>query len=127
MLMKPHWPTDAFEQWWSIYPRRVAKKFALKCFERLRSSGEVPFEVLMSATHNYACSVAGKDMQYVCHPATWLNQGRWDDDPQALITGQGNVITACDNLIDRLRRLDTPVRGGAGEAAPRLLPPQRRN
>jgi len=85
MLMKPNWPIDAFEQWWAAYPRRVAKKFALKCFERLRSSGEVPFEVLLSATKNYARSVVGKDMKYVAHPATWLNAGRWDDAPEALL------------------------------------------
>lgn len=85
MLMKPHWPADAFEQWWATYPRRVAKKFALKCFERLRSSGDLPFEVLLSATKNYARSVIGEEMKYVAHPATWLNAGRWDDDPDALL------------------------------------------
>lgn len=85
MLAKPHWPTDAFEQWWQHYPRRVAKKFAHRVFERLRSSGEVPFEVLLSATRNYARSVVGKDMKYVAHPATWLNAGRWDDDENALL------------------------------------------
>jgi hypothetical protein len=85
MLMKPQWPSDAFEQWWQHYPRRVAKKFAHRVFERLRSSGEVPFEVLLSATQNYARSMVGKDMKYVAHPATWLNAGRWDDDENALL------------------------------------------
>ena len=59
MLAKPRWPADGFEQWWASYPRRVAKKFAHRVFERLRSSGEVPFEVLLSATQNYARSVVG--------------------------------------------------------------------
>lgn len=85
MLAKPKWPIDGFEQWWSVYPRKVAKKFAHKCFERLRSSGEIPFEVLISATQFFARSCIGKDIKFVPHPATWLNAGRWDDDENALL------------------------------------------
>lgn len=98
MLMKPHWPTDAFEQWWQHYPRRVAKKFAHRVFERLRRSGEVPFEVLLSATQNYARSVVGKDMKYVAHPASWLNAGRWDDDENALLDVKVSApVLQCSN------------------------------
>jgi len=85
MLMKPNYPIDAFEQFWSVYPRKASKKYALKIFERVRSSGEIPFEILMSAVKNYARSMVGKDMQYVKHPSTWLAQGCWDDAPEALL------------------------------------------
>lgn len=90
MLAKPDWPADtrdAFEAWWHAYPRRVAKKAAYVAFERVRRAGEVPFECLMSAVGVYARAMVGKDMKYVAHPTTWLNQGRWDDDSAALVGG----------------------------------------
>lgn len=85
MLARSDWPQDYAEQYWDAYPRKVSKKFALKCLDRIRRSGEVPFEVLLSAVKVYARSVVGKDMKYVAHPASWLNAGRWDDDPDALL------------------------------------------
>jgi hypothetical protein len=84
MLAPPKWPADYGEQFWEAYPRRVAKKAAMKALDNVRKSGEVPFEVLLSAVLTYARAVAGKDVQYVAHPATWLNAGRWDDDPTAI-------------------------------------------
>ena len=88
MLARSEWPNDYAEQWWDAYPRKVSKKYALKCLDRIRKSGEVPFEVLLSAVKFYARSVVGKDMKYVAHPASWLNAGRWDDDPAALLDGK---------------------------------------
>lgn len=87
MLAKSDWPTDSGERFWESYPRRIAKKAAMVALERVRKSGEVPFEILISAVGVYARSVVGKDMQYVKHPTTWLNQGCWDDAPEALLKG----------------------------------------
>lgn len=74
------WPEDWFAQFWSAYPRRVAKKSAWKALERVHRNQEVEFEVLIAAVKNFARSVAGNDPQYIPHPATWVNQGRWDDE-----------------------------------------------
>jgi hypothetical protein len=96
MLAKSDWPEDAGERFWETYPRRIAKKAALFALQRVQRSGEVPFEVLISAVAVYARSVVGKDMKYVAHPATWINAGRWDDDPDALLNGrvQASAMTA---------------------------------
>jgi len=85
MLQIPTWPIDAFDQFWELYPRRVGKKAALREFEKIQRRNEVPFEVLISAVKIYARSRIGKEMQYVAHPSTWLHQGRWDDEPDALL------------------------------------------
>lgn len=85
MLARTEWPRDYQCLFWEYYPRKVSKKSAMKCLDRLRKSGELPFEVLISAVQVYARSVVGKDMKYVAHPATWLNAGRWDDAPDALL------------------------------------------
>jgi hypothetical protein len=86
------WPENAFEVFWLQYPRRVAKKAARSAFERVRKSGEVDFDTLVAGVRNYAAAVAGKDMQYVAHPATWLNQGRWDDEPAAIAGKPANSV-----------------------------------
>lgn len=77
-MEKKDWPADFKEQFWNLYPRRVAKKATFRILERLRKSGEVTFEKLMDGVHNYA--MQGRDMQFTAHPTTWLNQGRWDDE-----------------------------------------------
>lgn len=85
MLARTEWPKDYQCLFWEHYPRKVSKKFALKCLDRVRKANEVPFELLISAVQRYARSVVGKDMKFVAHPATWLNAGRWDDDEDALL------------------------------------------
>ena len=72
---------EAFDRFWSSYPRRVGKKAAFKKF--VSALGEVSEEKIAAALARHVaqwCS-AGTDPQYIPHPATWLNQGRWDDDP----------------------------------------------
>lgn len=42
----------------------------------------VSFEVLMRGVARYVAQIERKrtEPQYVAHPTTWLNQGRWDDE-----------------------------------------------
>lgn len=64
-----------FELWWSVYPRKVGKKVAYTSFKR---SG-VDVDILVSAVERH---IASDEWQrgYVPNPATWLNQGRWEDE-----------------------------------------------
>jgi hypothetical protein len=84
VIVRADWPADFAEQFWRAYPRRVAKKVAMAALKRVRQSGEVAFTDLLAAVERYAESVAGQDPQYVAHAATWLNQWRWEDEPQHL-------------------------------------------
>ena len=69
---------DAFERFWSVYPRKVGKQSAKRAFERVK----VPLETLVTAVERQKCSDqwAQNNGQFIPHPATWLNQGRWDDE-----------------------------------------------
>lgn len=88
MLARSDWPADYEEVFWENYPRKLAKKNALRALYQIRKKNEVPFEILISAVKFYAKSVIGKDMKYVALPASWLNAGRWDDAPEALLDGK---------------------------------------
>jgi uncharacterized protein YdaU (DUF1376 family) len=66
-----------FEDFWSICPRKTAKGSARKAW--MKSIKLAPPETIIQAMESYAKSMAGKDPQYIAHPATWLNAERWLD------------------------------------------------
>ena len=68
---------DPFEQFWSIYPRKVAKGAARKAFAKALKL--TTLERIICGVQQYAKHVAGRDQQYTCHASTWLSQERWDD------------------------------------------------
>lgn len=66
---------------YAAFPRKVGRKAAEKAI--LKALREVDAETLLGATQRFARLVAGKDAQYIPHPATWFNQGRWEDEDLA--------------------------------------------
>ena len=68
----------AFEAFWDAYPKHKDKKAALKAWKQ--ATKEVPNETLIDAALAYAKD-ENRDPQYTKHPATWLNAGAWDDQP----------------------------------------------
>ena len=70
--------TNTAEQLYQAYPRKVGKGAALKAIKV--ALGKVDFGVLLEAVQAYAMARVGQDRQYTPHPATWFNQGRWNDD-----------------------------------------------
>jgi len=96
--------TDPFEEFWKNYPKKVGKPLAqakwnditnggLKTRTLDRDSGryveielEATPEEILEGAKQYRKSMMDRqtfklkdDGKYVCHPATWLNQGRWLD------------------------------------------------
>lgn len=69
---------EDFEVFWQAYPKKVGKQAAKKAFEKVT----VPVESLVSAIKRQECSPqwSKDDGQYIPNPATWLNQGRWEDE-----------------------------------------------
>lgn len=82
-------PASHFDRWWKVYPRKVGKKkcakahaLALKGLALSRNeSHSDAAEWLLTVTMAFAESPKGRSGQYCPHPETWLNQGRWDDNP----------------------------------------------
>ncbi len=61
------------------YPRKVARKDALRAISKALAS--VEFKDLLAKTQAYARAVAGMDPQYIPHPATWFNRESYNDNP----------------------------------------------
>lgn len=69
---------DSFERFWRTYPRRAGKKNALAAW--LAAIQEIDPQVILEAAEHYA-NDPNREQRFTPHPATWLNQGRWDDEP----------------------------------------------
>lgn len=66
------------ETLYSLYPRKEGRLAALKAIEKALKT--VDYEVLLEAVTAYAAAREGQDRKFTPHPATWFNQGRWEDD-----------------------------------------------
>lgn len=76
------WPIDAFDQFYRKFPHKVGKQAALKAFAKAKRSAKAPpFSKIITALDQYIASKP-PDRSW-CNPATWLNEGRWDDEPAA--------------------------------------------
>lgn len=71
---------NMFDHFWSTYPRRVAKQNAVKAWQKAIKTVEP--DVIIAGAEKYAVAVQGKEPQFIRHPATWLNGGCWDDEPE---------------------------------------------
>ena len=69
---------EIFDCFWSVYPRRQGKAQARVAFDK--ASKVCDPKVIIAAAERFALDPNRED-QYTPHPTTWLNQGRWDDDP----------------------------------------------
>lgn len=77
---------DEFDEFWKAYPRRTAKLAAQKAFASAIKRGADP-NAMTAAARSFAES-PDRDPQFTPHPATWLNQGRYDDQPQEQHNGR---------------------------------------
>jgi len=72
---------DGFETFWTEYPRKVGKVKAREAWDRL-TAGE-KFKAVQAVT-GFKRAWEGapeENLQFLAHPTTWLNGGRWNDDP----------------------------------------------
>lgn len=72
---------DYFEKFWKEYPRKVGKGAARKSFLKLKPNNELLNKMLTALAKQKRTEQWTRDNgKYIPHPATWLNQERWDDE-----------------------------------------------
>ena len=67
-----------YESFWEVFPRKVGKKAAHRAW--LVAVLDVEPEAIIAGALRYSTD-PNREPAFTVHPATWLNQGRWDDDP----------------------------------------------
>jgi len=69
--------TSDFLSFWSAYPRKVGKRAAFKAWIK---SNQPSLTVILESIERQKQTEQWKDEKFIPHPATWLNQGRWEDE-----------------------------------------------
>lgn len=118
---------EEFEVFWEYYPRKVGKKDAHKAWEKAKDRPPLP-DILSALAAQKSSEQWTKDNgQFIPHPATWLNQGRWADShviefpkskpvlvgPKAYqpapIIDESKVEPCPPELVETMRRLGVTV------------------
>jgi hypothetical protein len=73
---------DGFERFWSAYPSKVGKRDAEKAYAKAvkRIDSPDPPGVMLAAIERAAQGRRWLE-GYIPNPSTWLNQDRWEDQP----------------------------------------------
>ena len=70
-----------FESFWLAYPKKIGKKSALQAWQKAKDKPPL-VDVLQAIDTQQKSEQWMKDNgQFIPHPSTWLNQGRWADVP----------------------------------------------
>jgi hypothetical protein len=67
-----------FDDFWEMYPLKIAKKTAKVAYRKALKSTEA--EVILEGVKKYV-NDPNRHPSYTVHPTTWLNQERWADAP----------------------------------------------
>lgn len=95
---------NLFDRFWGEYPRKEAKPKARIAFEKI-DPDETTLQAMLEAIQKWKDSAQWKEDggKYIPHPATWLNQRRWEDEPMKGESGNGNLGRGSESV-------DGPVR-----------------
>lgn len=87
-----------FDRFWAAYPKKVGKDAAAKAFAKRKPNDDLLAAMLAAVERQRTSPAWTKDGgQFIPNPATWLNQGRWqDEEPEA-----GSVDPALADLFRR--------------------------
>ena len=70
-----------FNEFWEIYPKKVAKQTAFNAWKKAKPSAELHKRILEAIEAAKRSDKWLRDNgQYIPNPATWLNGGCWDDE-----------------------------------------------
>lgn len=82
---EPNIQEQRFSEFWRCYPKKTGKGAALKSWLRIKPTIELHEKIIQSIGRQRGTEQWTKSGgQFVPNPATWLNQGRWDDEIPSL-------------------------------------------
>lgn len=68
-----------FESFWKVYPKKIGKEKCKNWFKSHKPKEDL-VQKMIEAVEVQKKSKQWSDPQYIPHPYTWLNQGRWEDE-----------------------------------------------
>lgn len=81
-----------FAEFWSAYPKKVAKQYALKAWKRLKPDADLHDRIMRAVDAQKRSEQWRRENgRYIPNPATWLNGGQWENETEEV----------SDNAADR--------------------------
>lgn len=116
-------PGDWFDEFWASWPRKIAKQASRTKYLAAVKKGIDPDHINGAAVAQLAAwRATGKDVQFIPHPATWIGQGRYDDEIENPNQTVLAVVPDLPTSIETFRERTTgPGARKAAEEAARLI------
>lgn len=108
-------PLEGFEDWWGCYPRKIGKGKARDAWKARRlTAADVPRLVAAVERQCLSAQWQSEGGRFIPHPATWLNQERWEDEPEVALpagaraspNGHGQFSPRFERTMDTLARFN---------------------
>lgn len=95
-----------FAEFWLAYPKKVGKASCLKAWLKLKPNAEL-FERIMTALDKQKTSDQWQREggRFIPNPLTWINQGRWDDEPVGASAPVAQTSTGTSGILNKLREM----------------------
>lgn len=74
-------PVAGFDEFWRVYPRKIGKDAARKAYASATKRGAAPDDLIRAVVRDLETQWVDRPPDKIPHPTTWLNQGRWEDEP----------------------------------------------
>ena len=68
---------DRFDEFWKIYPKKIAKENAKKAWIKIKPNDELIAKITKAVITQ---KLSERESQFIPHAATWLNAKRWEDE-----------------------------------------------
>ena len=71
--------TSNFLDFWNAYPRKIGKGKAFESYQKIKQP-RPSLKIILDAIEIQNKTDQWKDTSFIPHPATWINQRRWEDE-----------------------------------------------
>lgn len=96
-----------FDEWWECYPKKVGKAAAQKAFCNVSVDAQVLIDAVDKQKHSVQW--AKDNGKYIPNPATWLSQGRWEDEVTIITESHRTESRANKVDMDRMQKVFTQI------------------
>lgn len=80
-----------FDEFWAAYPKKVGKKAAESSWKKIKPDAELHDRIMTAIGRARVTEQWQREGgRYIPNPATWLNQGRWDDEYEEVTQPYGS-------------------------------------
>ena len=95
---------DEFDRFWDAYPKKSGKIAAKKAW--IKNKPPIDDVLVALLWQSKSDQWLTDDGRYIPNPLTYINQGRWHDEPQAIVN---RPRSHHDSISDTMRQIFAPI------------------